>query len=77
MVRAFAHGAMGRQIHPSLNYFSLNLVLHDWINKGCDMCYPVMVHIKEPLLLIENSSPISGGSRFPLPLYELSFTIIM
>ena len=40
------------------------------------MCYSVcgMVHIKEPLLLIENSSPF-GGSRFPFSLSEWSFTI--
>ena len=31
-------------------------VLHNWCNKVCGMCYPVcgMVHIKEPLLLIES-----------------------
>ena len=28
-----------------------------------------MVHIKEPLLLIEKSSPCSGGSGFPLSHY--------
>ena len=41
------------------------------------MCYPVcgMVHIKEPLLLIGNSSPFSGGSGFPLSLSEWPFTI--
>ena len=35
------------------------------------MCYPVcgMVHIKEPLLLIGNSSPC-GGSGFPFSLSE-------
>ena len=33
----------------------------------------VMVHIKEPLLLIKMSSPCSGGSRFPLS--KWSFTI--
>ena len=33
-----------------------------------------MVHIKEPLLLIEKSNPC-GGSRFPLSLSEWSFTI--
>ena len=40
------------------------------------MCYSVcrMVHIKEPLLLIEKSSPC-GGSGFPLSLSERSFTI--
>ena len=41
-----------------LNYFSFDPVLHDWCNKGSGMCYPVcgMMHIKEPLLLIEKSS---------------------
>ena len=40
--------------------------------------YPVcgMVRIKEPLLLIGKSSPY-GGSRFPLSLYEWSFTICL
>ena len=55
VVSAFAHGAMGRRINPPtvdpLSYFSFQPVLHDWCNKGCDMCYPVcgMVHNKEPL----------------------------
>ena len=42
-----------------LSYFSFQPVLHDWCNKGCGMCYPVcgMLHIKEPLLLIDKSSP--------------------
>ena len=59
-----------------LSYFSFQPVLHDWCNKGRGMCYPVcgMVHIKEPLLLIEKSSPY-GGSGFPLSLAEWSFTI--
>ena len=35
-----------------------------------------MVHVKEPLLLIEKSSPC-GGSRFPLSLSEWSFTICL
>ena len=37
------------------SYFSFQPVLHDWCNKGRGMCYPVcgMVHIKEPLLLID------------------------
>ena len=48
--------------HPSVNplsYFSFQPVLHGWCNKGCGMCYPVcgMVHIKEPLLLIDKSFP--------------------
>ena len=40
-----------------LRYFSFQPVLHNWCNKGRGMCYPVcgMVHIKEPLLLIDKS----------------------
>ena len=40
--------------------------------------YPVcgMMHIKEPLLLIGNSS-LCGGSGFPLSLSEWPFTICM
>ena len=55
VVRAFAHGAMGRRIDPSwggpLSYFSFQPVFHDWCNKGCGMCYPVcgMAHIKRTL----------------------------
>ena len=82
MVRAFAHGAMGRRIDPPwdglMSYFSFQPVLHDWCNKGRGMCYPVcgMVHIKEPLLLIGNSSPC-GGSGFPPSQSKWSFTICM
>ena len=52
-----------------LSYFSFQPVLHDWCNKGRDMCYPVcgMAHIKEPLLLIDKSS-LCGGSGFPFSL---------
>ena len=49
VVRAFAHGAMGRRIVVDpLSYFSFQPVLHDWCNKGRGMCYPVygIVHIK-------------------------------
>ena len=48
MVRAFAHGAMGRQMVDPLSYFSFQPVLHDWCNKGRGMCHPVcaMMHIK-------------------------------
>ena len=58
---------------PHVGPFELFLIslLHDWFNNGHGMCYPVcgMVHIKEPLLLIEKSSPCSGGSGFPLSHY--------
>ena len=42
-----------------LSYFSFQPVLYNWYNNGHGMCYPVcgMVHIKDPLLLIEKSSP--------------------
>ena len=59
-------------------HVSFQPVLHDWCNKGCSMCYPVcgMVHIKEPLLLIEKSS-LCGGSGFPFSLSEWSLTICL
>ena len=54
-----------------LSYFSFQPVLHDWCNIGRCMCYPVcgMMHIKEPLLLIEKSS-LCGGSGFALSLSD-------
>ena len=61
-----------------LSYFSFQPVLHDWCNKGRGMCYPVcgMVHIKDPLLLIDKSS-LCGGSGFPFSLSEWSLTICL
>ena len=61
-----------------LSYFSFQPVLHNWCNKGRGMCYPVcgMVHIKEPLLLI-NKSSLCGGSGFPFSLSEWSLTICL
>ena len=52
-----------------LSYFSFQPVFHDWCNKGCGMYYPVcgMVHVKEPLLLIDKSS-LYGSSGFPFSL---------
>ena len=45
VVRTFAHvrwvvGSILHGVNP-LSYFSFQPVLHDWYNKGCDMCYPV------------------------------------
>ena len=80
VVRAFAHGTMDRVIHPSwwtpLSYFSFQPVFRDWCNKGRGMYYHGcgMVHTKEPLLLIGKTS-LCEGSRFPLSLFEWSFTI--
>ena len=47
-------------------------------NKGRGMCYTVcgMVHMKEPLLLIDKSS-LCGGSRFPFSLSQWSLTICL
>ena len=55
-----------------LSYFSFQPVLHDWCNKSRGMCYPVcgMVHIKEPLLLIDKRS-LCGGSGFPFSLITM------
>ena len=60
------------------SFLSFQPVLHDWCNKGCGMYYPVclLMHIKEPLLLIGKSSPC-GGSGFPLLLSVWSFTICL
>ena len=61
-----------------LSYFSFQPELHDWCNKGRGMCYPVcgMVHIKEPLLLIDKSS-LCGGSGFLFSLSEWSLNICL
>ena len=55
----------------------LTALLSD-VNKGRGMCYPVcgMVHIKEPMLLIDKSR-LCGGSRFPFSLSEWSLTICL
>ena len=63
-------GSILHRVNP-LSYFSFQPVLHNLCNKGRGM-----VHIKEPLLLIEKSSPC-GGSRFPISLSEWSFTICL
>ena len=46
-----------------LSYFSFHPMNHD---KGRGICYLIfgMVHIKDPLLLIEKSIPCSGCSGF-------------
>ena len=70
-------GSILHEVDP-LNYFSFHPVLHVWCNKGRGMCYPVcgMVHIKEPLLLIDKSS-LCGDSGFPFSLSEWSLTICL
>ena len=70
-------GSILHGVNP-LSYVSFQPVLHDWCNKGRGMCHPLcgIVHIKEPLLLIDKSS-ISGGSGFPFSLSEWSLTICL
>ena len=65
-------------VYDTPTYFSFQPVLHDWCNKGRGMCYPIcgMVHIKEPLLLI-NKSSLCGRSGFPFSLSEWSLTICL
>ena len=87
MVRAFAQGAMGRRIDPSwggpIELFFFQPVLHDWCNKGCGMYYPVygMVHIKEPLLLIERVAHVVAAGFLshylsgPLPYVRHHITV--
>ena len=55
-----------------ISNFSFQPVLHDWYKKRRVVCYPVcgMLHIKDPLLLIEKSSPCSGDNGFHLSLSE-------
>ena len=76
MVR-WVFGSILHWVDP-LSYFSFQPVFHGWCNKGRGMCYPVcgMVHIKEPLLLIDKSS-LCGGSGFPFSLSEWSLTICL
>ena len=62
MIRAFAHGAMGRRIDPSWGApIELFLVQASAPRLVCVVCVIVcgMVHIKEPLLLIGKSSHIT------------------
>ena len=46
-----------------LSYLSFQSKLHDWCNKGRGMCYPVcgILHIKEPLLLIERVAHVAAA----------------
>ena len=59
---------------PIVN-FSFQPVLHDLCVKGCGMCHPdcLMVHIKDPLLLIRKSRScyING----PLPYVQHHITV--
>ena len=64
------------------SYISLQPVLHDWSNKGCEMCNPICgsEHVTDPLLLIRKSGPCGGSgvllspSEWPLPYVRLHVT---
>ena len=45
--------------HLSARFSLFSACFLNWCNKGHGMCYPAcgMVHVKEPLLLIEKNSP--------------------
>ena len=72
-------GGFGGSSPDPLSYFPFHQwsTGFQWCTKGRCMYYPVceMMHIKQSLLLIGNSSPC-GGSGFPLSLSEWSITII-
>ena len=80
VVRAFAHGAMGRQINPSwggpIELFLVPASAPRPAYKRLWYVLSCLMHIKEPLLLIGKSS-LCGGSGFPLSLSEWSFTICL
>ena len=63
LMASWVVGSILHGVNP-LSYVSFQPVLHDWCNKGRGMCHPVcgMVHIKEPLLLIDKSS-LCGRQR--------------
>ena len=84
MVRAFAHGAMGRRIYPSR--WSYRAISHSsqcsttGVTKAvvCVFFYVCgIMDIKEHLLLIGKMCPFDGSSRFPLSLSEWSFTVCL
>ena len=62
-----------------LNYFSFQPVLDDWYNKGRGrpMWYSVclMVHIKEPLLIIGKSNLVAAAGFFSLSLSIYIYTL--
>ena len=73
---------MGDWIDPSwggpIELFLVPASAPRLVQQSCGMCYPVcgMVHIKEPLLLIDKSS-LCGSSGFPFSLSEWSLTICL
>ena len=54
-IRSWCHWSLDQSLMVDpFSYLSFHPVLHNWYNK----------HIKDDLLLIEKSSPCSGGSVF-------------
>ena len=88
MVRAFAHGAIGRRIDPSwwthcaisrsspCSTTGVTKAVRYWLDPlPTSPLADDMVHIKDPMLLIEKSSPGSSDSGFQLSLSEMSDAI--
>ena len=81
MVRAFAHGVIGRRIDPSRwthwAIYHSSQCSTTGVKKAV-VCFILsgMMHIKEPLRLIGKSS-LCGSSGFLLSLSEWSFTICL
>ena len=71
----FTHGAMGRRIDPSWGG-PIKCSMTGVTKAVVCAILSGMVHIKEPLLLIDKSS-LCGGSRFPFSLSEWSLTICL
>ena len=70
--------------HNNLLYGSFQPVLYNWGTKSCGICYHVcaMVHIKEPLLLLERVDHVVAAMGFlscylngPLPYVRCHITI--
>ena len=65
MVRAFAHGAMGRQIDPSWwTHWAISRSSKcstTDVTKAVVCDITIVMHIKDPLLLIGKSSPCGGS----------------
>ena len=77
VVRAFAHGTMGRRIDPSWwthwSYFSFQPVLHNWCTKR--PWYVLSCLWDDAYKRTVAANRLCGGSGFPLSLSEWSFTI--
>ena len=68
VVRAFAHGAMGRIDHSWWSHFSFQPVHHNWFHKGCDVLSCLWDDAYKRTLTANRKEYPCGGSGFPLSL---------